>query len=139
VVWFWVVVAAAGVLADLASGALAGVWIAAAALFALLVGLLGLPVPGQVVFFVLGAVAGLWFVRPWAVALARRPLHPPELLVGKLGTVIDPVDEGFASGRVAIEGALYVARAAPGTGLLPTGAPVRVVSVDAGEVVVERL
>jgi membrane protein implicated in regulation of membrane protease activity len=137
--WMWLLVAAVGAVADLASGALAGVWIAAAAALALLGGWLGLPMALQVALFALAAAVLLWLVRPLVLRSQARPLHRPEMLVGKLGTVVDPVDETIASGRVAVEGVHYVARCLPGAGPLPVGAAVRVRQVDGGEVLVERL
>jgi len=135
----WAVVAGGGIVADLASGQVAGVWLAGAAALAALLGALGLPPDLQALAFVVAASALVALVRPLVVRQRASAVHHTEMLVGKLGSVLDPVDPQLASGRVVIEGVAYVARCAAGAAVLATGAPIRVSAVEAGEIVVERL
>lgn len=121
---------------DAVSGALVGVWLAVAALAAAVLAAAHVPPAAQVAVFAAVGALLLAAVRPLALRHRTAPL-PPEALVGKLGSVVDPVDESIASGRVVIEGTPYVARCAPGTPALPAGAPVRVAAVEAGELLVE--
>ncbi len=134
----WALLLVAGVLADVKSGALVGVWIAAGALGGAAAGGLGLPPLMQAVVFVALAAALLVVVRPLAMRNRAAATPTPSLLVGKFGTVLDAVDEDLASGRVLVEGVPYVARCVPGTGPLPTGSVARVCGVESGDVVVER-
>jgi membrane protein implicated in regulation of membrane protease activity len=135
----WIVLGVGGILADLHSGALAGIWIAGAALLAAAGGALGLPPAGQAAVWVAAAVAGLLLGRPLLRRRLTRSALPLPMLVGKLGTAIDPLDDRLASGRVVIEGTPYVARLQPGRAPLPVGAAVRVAAVEDGDVVVEAL
>jgi membrane protein implicated in regulation of membrane protease activity len=135
----WGGIALSGVLADLHTGALAGVWIAAAAVAAALAGALGLPPPLAALVFVGAAVAFLALLRPAVRRFMVRPAPEPATLLGKLGSALDQIDDGLASGRVVIEGVAYVARLGAGSPPLPAGAPVRVRAVEAGDVIVEAL
>ena len=137
--WLWPLLGLAGLAADALTGALVGVWVAAAAIPAALLAVLRAPAVFQVVAFALVAAALLAVVRPRvATALAAPAVHP-ELLIGKLGAVLDAVDSSAASGRVVVEGVSYVARANGAGEELPVGASVRVCALELGEVVVERL
>lgn len=133
----WAILVLGGIVADLHTGALVGVWVAAGAAGAAALALLGLTGPLQVAAFALLAAALLAAVRPRL--LRRRRQRPPEpsLLVGKFGTVLDPVDAQLASGRVVVEGVPYVARCAPGQGPLPAGSAARIAAVEAGDVLLE--
>jgi membrane protein implicated in regulation of membrane protease activity len=135
----WAAIAVGGVLSDALTGAFAGVWVAAAAVGAGALGALGLPAGAQALGFAALAAALLGAIRPLLVQRPRGVCDHPELLVGKLGAVLDPVDAQLASGRVAIEGVQYVARTAAGCPPLPQGAGIRVRAVESGEVVVERI
>lgn len=135
----WIALLVLGVAAELHSGALVGVWVAAAAAGAAVVTGLGLPPALQVVAFVLLAAVLLGAVRPLVAGHRRFPAPMrPELLVGRLGSVLDPIDEGMASGRLVVDGVPYVARSAPGSGALAAGSSARVRAVEEGEVIVER-
>lgn len=128
-----------GLVLDVWSGAIAGVWVTAAALGAALAGAVGVPAALQVAIFVVLAAALLGLVRPLVVA-ARHPgpLHP-QLLLGKMGSVLDAVDEQLASGRVVIEGVPYVARCLPGCPRLAAGVAVRVQAIELGDIIVAPL
>jgi membrane protein implicated in regulation of membrane protease activity len=135
----WIALLVLGVAAELHSGALVGVWVAAAAAGAAVVAGLGLPPALQVAAFVVLAAVLLGAVRPLVAGRRRFPAPMrPELLVGRLGSVLDPIDEGMASGRLVVDGVPYVARSAPGSGALPAGGSARVRAVEEGELIVER-
>ncbi len=140
VLWAWIGLAAAGTVAEAHAGSLAGAAIAvSAALAGALDALTAAPPVTQAAVFAASSVVLLAFVRPLVARQRVRPVHAPEMLVGKLGTVCDPVDEQFASGRVQVEGVPYVARSTPGCGRLALGTGIRVDGVDCGELVVSRL
>ena len=139
VLWVWVVLAVGGVAAEVHTGTLAGAGVAAAAVLAGALAGLHVPPPVQLAAFAGAMLLLLGVVRPLILRQRMRPVHPPELLIGKLGTVTDPTDEHLASGRVTVEGVPYVARCAAGVGPLPAGAMIRVLEVDSGELVVQRL
>lgn len=135
----WLVLGIGGILVDLHSGALAGVWVAAAALVAALAGAAGLPAVGQAAVWVVVAASGLLLLRPLLRRSLVRPALPVEMLVGKLGTALDPLDDRIASGRVMIEGLPHVARLPAGAHPVAVGAPVRVAAIEGGDIVVEGL
>jgi|GEM_PF-5373134 len=135
----WAVLLVAGVLADVKTGALVGVWLAVAAVGGAAAAGFGLPAAVQAAVFVTLSAALLGAVRPLALR-HRVPAAPtPALLLGKFATVLDPVDDQLASGRILVEGVSYVARCVPGTDPLPAGASARVCGVESGDIVVERI
>jgi len=92
---------------------------------------LGLPVPVQLIVFVVASIAGLGVVRP----IARRHLiQPPpqrfgvEALVGKPAYVIREVTAH--DGRVRINGEEWSARAYDETQVIPAGATVDVMQIE---------
>jgi Membrane protein implicated in regulation of membrane protease activity len=102
----------------------------AAALTAV-VAALGLPVPVQLIVFVIASIAGLGVVRPIA---RRHLLQPPpqrfgvEALVGKPAYVIQEVTAH--DGRVRINGEEWSARAYDETQVIPAGATVDVMQIE---------
>ncbi|MFO7250847.1 MAG: NfeD family protein [Actinomycetes bacterium] len=102
----------------------------AAALTAV-VAALGLPVPVQLIVFVVASIAGVWLVRP----IARRHLiqPPPQrfgvsALVGKPATVVREVTAH--DGRVRIDGEEWSARAYDESLVIPVGTTVDVMKIE---------
>jgi membrane protein implicated in regulation of membrane protease activity len=101
-----------------------------AALITSLSAAVGLPLPVQLLVFILGSAAGLVLVRP----IARRHMLRPqrerfgvEALVGRSAQVIHEVtDHG---GRVRIDGEEWSARAYDATLVIPAGATVDVMAI----------
>ncbi len=109
-----------------ALGLLAG----AAAITAAFAGI-GLPLPLQLVVFVLTTVAGVLLVRP----IAQRHMLQPQLerfgieaLVGKPAYVVREVTD--RDGRVRIDGEEWTARAFDDTLVIPVGATVDVMRIS---------
>lgn len=134
----WAVLLVGGVLVDVKSGALVGVWVALGALGGAAAAMLGLPPILQLFAFALLAALLLLLVRPVALRYRSPRLIQPSLLIGKFATVLDPVTEELASGRVLVEGVPYVARCRPGQEPIAPGAVARICGVEAGDVLVER-
>jgi len=127
----WLVLAAVLGVAELLTVTLTLGLIAVAAAVAAVVGVLGAPVPFQVLAFVVAAGAGLVLVRPIAVRHLRQP---PTLrtgtaaLVGRSALVQQEVNGH--NGRVRIGGEEWSARSYDETLVIPVGATVDVIQIE---------
>ena len=127
----WLVLAAVLGVAELLTVTLTLGLLAVAAAVAAVVGALGIPLPFQIVAFVVAAGAGLGLVRPIAVRHLRQP--PPlrtgtAALVGRRALVQQEVNGH--GGRVRIGGEEWSARSYDETLVIPVGATVDVIEIE---------
>ncbi len=127
----WLIVAAALTGIEVATLTLVMGMAAVGALAALLAAVLGAPLWGQMVVFIVVSVAMLVVVRP----MARRHRHTPRqlrtgtaALVGQRAVVLDEVDS--RDGRVRIAGEVWSARSFDPQAVIAPGAGVSVVKID---------
>ena len=126
----WLILAAVLGVAELLTVTLTLGLLAVAAAVAGVVGAAGVPVPFQVVAFVVAAGAGLGLVRP----IALRHLKQPALrtgtaaLVGRSALVQQEVNGH--GGRVRIGGEEWSARSYDETLVIPAGATVDVIQIE---------
>ena len=127
----WLVLAVVLGAAELMTVTLTLGLIVVAAVAAAWTGATGLPVPVQILTFVLVSAAGLGLVRP----IAKRHLkQPPPLrtgaaaLVGRTALVLRETD-GY-SGRVRIGGEEWSSRSYDETLVIPVGATVDVIQIE---------
>ena len=127
----WLVMAVVLGAAELMTVTLTLGLIAVAAVGAAVTGAVGLPVPVQILTFVVVSVAGLGLVRP----IAKRHLkQPPPLrsgtaaLVGRTALVLSQTDRH--SGRVRIGGEEWSSRSYDETLVIPVGATVDVIQIE---------
>ncbi|MGI8680588.1 MAG: NfeD family protein [Mycobacteriales bacterium] len=128
---FWVVAAAALGVAEILSLTLVLGLLAAAALVAALVALVGGGLALQILAFALGSLGLLTVVRP----VARKHLRNPQelrsgtaALIGTSGVVVERVDR--SSGLVKIGGETWSARAYDETSVIEPGARVEVARIQ---------
>jgi membrane protein implicated in regulation of membrane protease activity len=127
----WLVMAVVLGAAELMTVTLTLGLIAVAAVGAAVTGAVGLPVPVQILTFVVVSVAGLGLVRP----IAKRHLkQPPPLrtgtaaLVGRTALVLSQTDRH--DGRVRIGGEEWSSRSYDETLVIPAGATVDVIQIE---------
>ena len=127
----WLVLAVVLGAAELMTVTLTLGLIAVAAVVAAVTGAIGLPVPVQILTFVLVSGAGLGLVRP----IAKRHLkQPPPLrtgtaaLVGRTALVLNETN-GY-TGRVRIGGEEWSSRSYDETLVIPAGAVVDVIQIE---------
>jgi membrane protein implicated in regulation of membrane protease activity len=126
----WLILAAVLGVAELLTVTLTLGLLAVAAAVAGVVGAAGVPVPFQIVAFVVAAGAGLGLVRP----IALRHLKQPALrtgtaaLVGRSALVQQEVNGH--GGRVRIGGEEWSARSYDETLVIPAGATVDVIQIE---------
>ena len=126
----WLILAAVLGVAELLTVTLTLGLLAVAAAVAAVVGAVGVPVPFQIVAFVVAAGAGLGLVRPIAVRhLKQPPLRTgTAALVGRSALVQQEVNGH--GGRVRIGGEEWSARSYDETLVIPAGATVDVIQIE---------
>jgi membrane protein implicated in regulation of membrane protease activity len=127
----WLIIAGILGVAEVLTLTLALGLIAAAALAAGFVGVLGLPLVFQIAAFALTAGAGVGFVRPIALRHIRQP--PPlrsgtAALVGREGVALTEITR--LDGRVKIGGEEWTARPYDPDVVIPPGAFVDVFAIE---------
>ena len=133
----WLILAAVLGVAELLTVTLTLGLLAAAAGAAAVVGAFGIPVPFQIVTFVVVAAASLGLVRPIAVRHLKQP--PPlrtgtAALVGRSALVLREVTGH--DGRVRIGGEEWSARCYDETLVIPAGATVDVIQIEGASALV---
>jgi membrane protein implicated in regulation of membrane protease activity len=126
----WLIAAVAFGIAELMTGTLALVLVAAGALAAALSGALGADVAIQLATFAVVSVAGLALVRPLALRrLRRRPAlrTGTAALVGQTGYVL--ADVSPQGGRIRIGGEEWSARPYDELSLIPAGSTVDILQI----------
>ncbi len=126
----WLILAAVLGVAELLTVTLTLGLLAVAAAVAAVVGAVGVPVPFQILAFVVAAGAGLGLVRPIAVRhLKQPPLRTgTAALVGRSALVQQEVNGH--GGRVRIGGEEWSARSYDETLVIPAGATVDVIQIE---------
>ena len=127
----WLVIAVVLGAAELMTVTLTLGLIAVAAVGAAVTGAVGLPVPVQILTFVVVSVAGLGLVRPIAKHHLKQP--PPlrtgtAALVGRTALVLSQTDRH--DGRVRIGGEEWSSRSYDETLVIPAGATVDVIQIE---------
>jgi membrane protein implicated in regulation of membrane protease activity len=133
----WLILAAVLGVAELVTVTLTLGLLAVAAGAAAIVGAFGIPVPFQILTFVVVAGAGLVLVRPVAVRHLKQP--PPlrtgtAALVGRSAVVLREVNGH--DGRVRIGGEEWSARCYDETLVIPAGATVDVIQIEGASALV---
>ncbi|MFV0592275.1 MAG: NfeD family protein [Draconibacterium sp.] len=109
--------------------------------FAFLGAFLNAPVALQIILFIIGTLLGVIGVKPLMTKYAyqKKAINTNAGgLVGKLGKVLEEIDEKSHSGCVAIDGDQWKSVAISGQ-IIPVGEKVRVVAIDSIVLTVEPL
>ncbi len=111
---------------------------AAAAVFALVLVMPGLPLLAQILFFALFSVVSVLVYRRWFYQQAQLSDHPllnrrAEQLIGRIARLDQPIVSG--RGRVQLDDAYWVVNGVD----LPAGTQVRVTGADGMTLLVEAL
>ncbi len=136
---FWIVVFAAAVILEAATFALVSIWFAAGALGALIAASLGADLTVQLVIFTLIAGVLLVFTRPLIKKLLPNKHIPTnsELEIGKIGVVIETINENTGQGRVRLSGIDWAAVSSDGSSI-SEGESVIIKEIRSSKVVVEK-
>lgn len=136
----WLIVAAAMIIAEMASLGLTTIWFAGGALVSALAAYLGAHWSIQVVCFAVVSVVMLVFTRP---IVAKHMIKAPEKtnvegLIGQRAVVKEAIDNLRSAGVVTINGLEWSARSADDEEI-ETGAAVEIVEVKGVKLIVKKV
>lgn len=136
----WLVILVLLVVIELLTMGLTTVWFAGGALAATLASLIGLPLPIQIILFLLVSGLLLFFTRPIAVKYFNkdRVRTNAESLVGRQAIVISEIDNLQGIGQINVGGMEWSARTRDENITLPVGAVVVVLAIDGVKLIVEE-
>ena len=133
----WLALFVVFLIVEAATVGLASIWFAAGALVALICTAFGGPVWLQVGLFVLVSGVTLFFTRP----LAKKYLNPnrkatnADMVLTKVGTVTEAIDNIAGTGTVSVGGKLWSARSLTGE-VLDKGSYVRADHIEGVKLIV---
>ena len=136
----WLLILVVLVIAELISMGLTTIWFAGGALVAALTSLVGLPVWGQIIVFLVVSLLLLFFTRPIAVKYFNkdRVKTNVESLVGRQAIVISEIDNVKGIGRVTVGGQEWSARTKEDEAGLPVGAVADIIGIHGVKLIVEE-
>lgn len=136
----WLLILVVLVIVELISMGLTTIWFAGGALVAALTSLVGLPVWGQIIVFLVVSLLLLFFTRPIAVKYFNkdRVKTNVESLVGRQAIVISEIDNVKGIGRVTVGGQEWSARTKEDEAGLPVGAVADIIGIHGVKLIVEE-
>ena len=137
---FWLVLAIALGILEVATFSLVSIWFALGAVVAIIPAALGASLGVQCLVFVSVAVLTLIFTRPFLqkVMKVRRVKTNADSIIGMIGVVVEPIDNAASKGRVHINGLNWSARSEDGE-QIDVGEQVLIKAIQGVKVIVERI
>lgn len=135
----WLVLVIVFAIVESATVSLVAIWFAFGSLLAMLAAVMRLSVWVQLILFLAGSLATLWFLREYA----RKYINPAKVktnfdrVISMSGVVTEAIDNESGVGQVRVAGQIWSARAEDGASI-PTGAKVVILSIAGVKVIVKR-
>ncbi|MCT4543359.1 MAG: NfeD family protein [Vallitalea sp.] len=137
--FIWLGVLVICLILEAATLGLTTIWFAFGALVSLLVALLGGSIVFQVILFIVVSLCLLYFTRPIAIKVLKigHAKTNYESIIGKIGIVMEDIDNLTAKGQVKVDGQMWSCRSLLGDSI-EKGVKVRVNEVKGVKLIVER-
>jgi membrane protein implicated in regulation of membrane protease activity len=136
----WLGVLIICVILEAATLGLTTIWFAFGALASLLISLFGVGIFIQIVVFIVVSLCLLYFTRPIAVKVLKigRVKTNYESIIGKVGIVIDEINNLAAKGQVKVDGQIWSCRSINGD-TIEKSKKVKVLEVKGVKLIVEEV
>lgn len=117
------------------------IWFAGGALVAFIASVLGMPLAGQFVLFLVVSFLMLYFTRPWAVKYVNKNRTKTNIdsLIGKTAIVKEEIDNLRAQGKVMLNGMEWTARGVGEQAVIKEGEMVKVLEINGVKLIVEEI
>lgn len=137
---FWLVLMIVFLVAEAATVQMVSIWLAAGSLAAIIPALFGMPLPVQLIAFLLVSGACLIFTRPFVkkVLAVKKTSTNADRTIGEIGLVTETVDNAMESGRIMVDGLSWKAKTADGAVIEP-GSRVMVKAMEGVTLTVEKI
>ena len=127
---FWLLVVVAILLIEGCTMALVSVWFLPGALLAMILALLRVPLPWQIVSFVVLSVATLCFGKKFFRPFGRREKTNVEALIGKTAVVTEEINNVYSRGSARLGANEWTARAENEQDVIAPGELVTVIAIE---------
>ena len=134
----WLIVIVVCIAVEIGTLGLTSIWFAGGALTAFVLALLSAPGWLQIVLFVVISALLLLFTRPFAVKFINKGAVKTnyESMAGRVGEVVEQIDNLRATGCVRVSGQEWTARAETETESIPVGCKVIVQRIEGVKLIV---
>jgi len=134
----WLIVIVVCIAVEIGTLGLTSIWFAGGALTAFVVALLSAPGWLQIILFVVISALLLLFTRPFAVKFINKGAMKTnyESMAGRVGEVVEQIDNLRATGCVRVSGQEWTARAETETESIPVGCEVIVQRIEGVKLIV---
>ena len=138
---YWLVITVVFALIELATVGLVTIWFAAGGFIAMILALAGAGLPAQVVVFVLVSVVCIAAVRPIAAKHFNNNLTKTNIdsVIGKKLIVKTGIDNMKNSGKVELEGSIWLARSTDDNITIEEGEEVVVEKIVGNKLIVKKI
>lgn len=136
----WLGVLIICIVLEAATLGLTTIWFAFGALASLLVSLFGGGIIAQILVFIIVSICLLYFTRPIALKVLKigHAKTNYESIIGKVGIVIEDIDNLSAKGQVKVEGQIWSCRSLHGNSI-EKDMKVKVMEVKGVKLIVEKV
>ncbi|WNX86568.1 NfeD family protein [Agathobaculum sp. NTUH-O15-33] len=138
--YIWTAVIIIGVAVEAFTLDLSAIWFAVGSVAALVAASIGLPLPAQLLIFVLFSAALLILVRPFCRKFLHTKNEPTnaDRIIGEPAIVVIEIDNVQETGEIKVFGQLWSARSVDDS-VIPKGAAVRVTAIRGVKAIVEKV
>lgn len=138
---FWLVVCVVLFIVEGMSVQLISIWFSVGALFAMIAALMGGNFTVQLAVFLISSIAVLLIGRPILKGRLnlKKSATNADLVIGKVGVVLEEIDNIMQTGRVSANGLDWTARSVDDGVIIPKGEQVKAVSIDGVKLIVKPL
>lgn len=136
---FWLIAAVILFLIENATYQLVCIWFSIGALGAMAASFFGATLTVQLAIFLIVSIAVLIFVRPFVKDKVKfkRSATNADALIGKIGIVVQKIDNAAQSGRVTVNGLGWAARSQEDGAVIQEDSRVKILRIDGVKLIVE--
>jgi membrane protein implicated in regulation of membrane protease activity len=136
----WLVIAVVLGIIEAATLGLVTIWFTIGALFAMVFAMVGLPLPVQLIAFIISSSILLYFTKPILKKYLKVKLQKTnaDRAVGEIGIVIEEIDPVLGKGQVKVRGQIWSARTVGNQGIA-VNEKVEVQEISGAKLIVKKV
>ena len=138
----WLILFVVFIVAEVVTaGALVSIWFCIGSLAAMIAARAGTPIMVQIVVFLVVSVALLILTKPFIKKVLKTKNEPTnaDVIIGRIGVVVEDINNLEEKGAVKIDGKLWTARSLDEDKAIQKDSKVRIVKIQGVKVLVEEV
>ena len=137
---YWLLLFIVLIVIEIITLGLTMIWFAAGSLVAFLLSLFHVPLPIQIIVFLVVSVILFVLTRPIAMKYFNKDREKTNInsVIGKCALVIEKIDNLHATGKVELDGMEWSARATKDTDIYQNGDVVQIIDVKGVKLIVKK-